>query len=97
LGTKCVLDPNAFDTEEAQLFEAGTKAIEQEMERTENFNIGAMLIVKKSKKTRTEKFVSAYVCLNNAAQYSLAEDLRKNYKKQTGNDLAVDGGEMSEW
>jgi hypothetical protein len=41
--------------------------------------------------------VNAYLCLNNAAQYSLAQDLRKNYKAQTGNDLAVDDMGMSEW
>jgi hypothetical protein len=91
------LDTNAFDTEEVQIIEAGTRAIEQEMEKTDNFNIGAMLVIRKSKKAKTEKFVNAYLCLNNAAQYSLAEDLRKNYKAQTGNDLAVDDMGMSEW
>lgn len=86
------LDINAFDTENAQLFEAGTRAIEQEMKKTDNFNIGALLLVKKNKKSKTEKLVNAYVCLNNAAQYELAEDLRKNFKAQTGQDLAIDAG-----
>jgi hypothetical protein len=86
------LDSDAFDTENVQIIEAGTRAIEQEMKKTENFNIGALLIVKKGKKVKGEKLVNAYICLNNAAQYELAEDLRKNFKEQTGQDLAIDAG-----
>lgn len=86
------LDSDAFDTENVQIIEAGTRAIEQEMKKTENFNIGALLIVKKGKKVKGEKLVNAYICLNNAAQYELAEDLRKNFKAQTGQDLAIDAG-----
>jgi hypothetical protein len=91
-GQNVTLDTDAFDTENAQVLEAGTRAIEQEMKKTDDFNIGALLIVKKGKKAKGEKLVNAYICLNNAAQYSLAEDLRKNFKAQTGQDLAIDAG-----
>lgn len=91
-GQNVSLNTDAFDTEESQVLEAGTRAIEQEMKKSDNFNIGAMLIVKKGKRVKGEKFVNAYVCLNNAAQYALAEDLRKNFKAQTGQDLAIDAG-----
>lgn len=84
------VDPNAFDTLNAQIFEAATKAVEQELKTPDNFNIGALLIVKKSKKAKAEHLVNAYICLNNAAQYSLAEDLRKNFKERTGQDIAAD-------
>lgn len=84
------VNPDAFDTLPAQLFEAATKAIEQELKTPDTFNIGALLIVKKSKKSKVENLVNSYICLNNAAQYSVAEDLRKNFKEKTGQDLAAD-------
>jgi len=34
--------------------------------------------------------INAYLCLVNVGQYQLAEDLRANFKKETGNDLAED-------
>jgi hypothetical protein len=34
--------------------------------------------------------VNSYICLNNIGQQILAEDLRKNFKNQTGQDLAKD-------
>lgn len=89
------IDPAAFDTPDAQIFEAGTVAIEQELKTPDTFNVGALLIVKKSKKARTERLVNSYICLNNAAQYSIAEDLRKNFKAQTGQDIAKDDSGIS--
>lgn len=81
------LDPDAFDTEQARIFEAGTKAIEKQIEVADVFNVGAVVIVRKGRK---EVLVNAYICLNNAAQYKIAEELRANFKKQTGQDLSVD-------
>lgn len=90
------VDPEIFDTENSQIFEAAAQAIEKEMKSPDNFNIGALLIVKKSKKSQKEKLVNAYIALNNAAQYTVAEDLRKNFLKQTGQDLAKDEGGIAE-
>jgi hypothetical protein len=90
------IDTDIFDTESSQLFEACARAIEQEMKKPTTFNIGALLIVKKTKNSRKEKLVSAYISLNNAAQYSLAEDLRKNFLKESGQDLAKDDSGISE-
>lgn len=85
------VDADIFDDESSQIFEAATKAIEKEIKKSDtNFNIGPLLIVKKSKKAKKEKLVSAYICLNNAALYNVAEDLRKNFKAQTGQDIALD-------
>lgn len=90
------LDVDVFDTLPSQLFEAGARAIEQEIKKSDNFNLGALLIIKKSKKAKSEILVNAYICLVNAAQYKLAEDLRANYKKEHGADLAVDEQGFSE-
>lgn len=90
------LDSEVFDTLPSQLFEAGTRAIEKQMSKTDKFNIGAVLIAKKGKKAKLEMLVNAYVCLINAAKYDLAEDLRRNFKKETGQDLATDEAGFSE-
>ena len=84
------LDAEIFETEQEQLFEAATRAIEKEMKSPDTFNIGALLIVRKGKSTKNDKLVNSYICLNNAGLYHLAEDLRKNFKKQTGQDIATD-------
>jgi hypothetical protein len=84
------IDTTIFDTPSAQLFEAASQAVEKEIIESENFNLGAILIVKKNKKTTKEFLVNAYICLNNIAKYDLAESLRKNYKAETGQDLATD-------
>ena len=88
------LDPNVFDDERSQLFEAASLAIEKQMkiplEDDEEFLLGALLIVRKSKTAKKEALVSAYLCLVNVGQYQMAEQLRANFKKETGDDLASD-------
>jgi hypothetical protein len=84
------LDTEIFETEEEQIFEAASRAIEKEITTSENFNLGAIIIVKKSKKAQKEILVNSYICLNNVGHQRLAEDLRKNFMKQTGQDLAKD-------
>jgi len=87
---KVDIDTEVFDTFEAQLFEAGSQAVEKEMGESDNFDLGAILIIKKNKKSAKELLVNAYICLNNVGKFQLAETLRKNFKEQTGQDLAVD-------
>lgn len=84
------IDTEVFDTPASQLFEAASQAIEKEIIESDNFNLGAILIVRKSKKQEKEMLVNAYICLNNVGKYELAENLRKNFKAETGQDLAVD-------
>lgn len=84
------LDPEIFDDERSQLFEAASVAVETQLKNSDDVNIGAMIIVKKSKAAKKEAFVNAYLCLVNVGYYKLAEDLRANFKKETGNDLAAD-------
>lgn len=84
------LDPELFDDERAQLFEAASLAVEKELKDSDDVNIGALIIVKKSKSAKKEALVNAYLCLVNVGYYKLAEDLRANFKKETGNDLAED-------
>lgn len=84
------LDTEIFETEEEQIFEAASRAIEKEMSTSENFNLGPIIIVKKSKKAQKEILVNSYICLNNVGQQRLAEDLRKNFMKSTGQDLSKD-------
>jgi len=84
------LDTSLFDDERAQLFEAATLGIEKQMKNTETLNLGAIILVKKSKAAKKEAMVNAYICLVNAGQYVLAENLRENFKKQSGQDLALD-------
>ena len=83
------LDTEIFESEAEQLFEAATRGIEDQLKEKEELNVGAIIIVKKGKSTR-EALVNSYICLNNAGQHQLAEKLRENFKKQSGQDLAVD-------
>lgn len=87
--TTVELDSNIFESEPEQLFEAGTRAVEYVMSEKEETNIGAILLIKKNKSVK-EAMVNSYICLNNAGQYKLAEELRTNFKKQSGQDLALD-------
>ena len=89
-GHNVSLDPTLFDDERSQLFEAATLAIEKQMKEGEELNLGALLLVRKSKNAKKEAMVNAYLCLVNVGQYQLAEELRANFKKETGNDLAAD-------
>jgi hypothetical protein len=84
------INTEVFDTLPAQLFEAASQAIEQEISGSNNFNLGAIVIVKKGKGSAKEFLVNAYICLNNASKYQLAENLRKSFKEQSGQDLAID-------
>lgn len=85
------LDAEIFVTEAEQLFEAGTRGIENQLKEKSDsdINIGAIIIVRKLKSSR-EALVNSYICLNNAAQHKLAEKLRENFKTQSGQDLALD-------
>lgn len=83
------IDTEIFNSEKDQLFEAGTRGIESQLKEVKELNIGAILIVKKLKSSR-EALVNTYICLNNAAQYKLAEKLRESFKSQSGQDLALD-------
>ncbi len=87
--TDIELDTQIFETDGEQLFEAGTRAIEFVLKEKNNINMGAILLIKKNK-SRKEAMVNTYICLNNAGQYKLAEELRKNFKNQSGQDLALD-------
>lgn len=87
--TEIELDTEIFEAEGEQLFEAGTKALEKLIAENDQLNIGTILLIKKHRSTK-EAMVNAYICLNNAAQYKLAETLRENFKKQSGQDLALD-------
>jgi len=84
------LDPTIFDDERSQLFEAATLAIEKQMKKDDDLNLGACILVRKSKAAKKEAMVNAYLCLVNVGQYQLAEDLRKNFKESTKQDLADD-------
>lgn len=88
--TNVYVDGEIHDDERSQLLEAGTLAIENRISEEENLQLGAVLIVKKSKKSSKEALVNAYICLVNAGQYKIAENLRDTFKKETGNDLATD-------
>jgi len=84
------LDPTIFDDERSQLFEAATLAIEKQMKKDDDLNLGACILVRKSKASKKEAMVNAYLCLVNVGQYKLAEDLRNNFKESTKQDLADD-------
>ena len=88
-GHSVSLDPELFDDERSQLIEAASLAVERQM-KEDDMNLGAIIIVKKSKAAKKEALVNAYLCLVNVGQYKLAEDLRANFKKETGKDLAED-------
>lgn len=78
--------------------EGGTLGAEKKtltIQDTEVFNLGAILLVKKSKTAKKEAMVNAYICLINAGQYKLAEMLRVDFKKASGQDLAQDTNGVS--
>lgn len=83
------IDPEIFDDERAQLIEAASLGVQKQM-KEDDFNLGAIVIVKKSKSSKKEALVNAYLCLVNLGQYDLAENLRKNFKQSSGQDLAED-------
>ena len=83
------IDPTMFEDERSQLFEAATKGLEQQMKVGAHLNVGAIILVRKAR-TKKEAMVNAYICLSNIGQYELAESLRLNFKKKTGQDLAAD-------
>lgn len=89
-GHNVSLDPELFDDERSQMFEAATLAIEKQMRESEELNLGAILLVKRSKTAKKEAMVNAFLCLVNIGQYVLAENLRENFKKSSGQDLAED-------
>lgn len=84
------IDHEIFETESEQLFEAATRALEMQITSTKTFNVGAVILVRKSKTAKKEAMVNAYICLCNMGNYKLAESLRTNFKKETGQDLAAD-------
>jgi hypothetical protein len=88
--TEVMVDTVIHDDERSQLIEAATLAIEQKIDREEDLQLGAVILVRKTKKSSKEAMVNAYICLVNAAQYKMAENLRKNFKKESGTDLATD-------
>ena len=88
--TEIMVDTVIHEDERSQLIEAATLAIEQKIDREEDLQLGAVILVKKTKKSSKEAMVNAYICLVNAAQYKMAENLRKNFKKESGTDLATD-------
>lgn len=92
--TNVVVDGEVFDDERSQLLEAGTLAIEKRILEEKgdegDLQLSAVLTVKKSKKSTKEALVNSYICLINAGQYKIAENLRDTFKKETGNDLASD-------
>ena len=88
--TDVELDAEIFETEKEQIFEAATRALEIRMADNEELSIGAIILVKKQRSPK-EAMVNAYICLNNAGKYKLAEELRENFKKSSGGqDLALD-------
>ncbi len=84
------VDPELLESERDRLIEAATLGIEKQIEKAESLNIGAILLVKRSKTSKKEAMVNAYLCLVNAGHYKLAETLREDFKKNSGQDLAQD-------
>jgi hypothetical protein len=89
-GHTVFLNPELFDDERAQMFEAATLAIEKQMKESDELNLGPILLVRKSKSAKKEAMVNAFLCLVNIGQYVLAENLRENFKKSSGQDLSQD-------
>ena len=90
-GHTVFLNPELFDDERAQIFEAATLAIEKQMKESDELNLGPILLVRKSKSATKEAMVNAFfLCLVNIGQYVLAENLRENFKKSSGQDLSED-------
>jgi hypothetical protein len=73
------IDPELFDNERAQIMEAASSGVEKQIDS-----------VKKNKTSKKEALVNAYLCLVNIGKYKMAEDLRANFKKSSGQDLAED-------
>lgn len=84
------IDHAIFETESEQLFEAATRALEIQIASAKTFNVGAVILVRKSKTAKKEAMVNGYICLCNMGNYKLAESLRANFNKETGQDLATD-------
>jgi hypothetical protein len=72
------------------MFEAATLAVEKQMKESDELNLGPILLVRKSKAAKKEAMVNAFLCLVNIGQYVLAENLRENFKKSSGQDLSQD-------
>lgn len=85
-----LVDSELHDDERSQLIEAGTLALEAKIKEDEALSVGAVLSINKKGKKSKEALVNAYLCLINASQHKIAESLRQNFKKETGNDLAMD-------
>ena len=85
-----LVDPKILSTERDRLIEAGTLAIEKQLKTAKSIKLGVVLIVKRSKSAKKEALVSTYICLINVGQYKTAENLRADYKKSSGDDLADD-------
>lgn len=85
------VNPEIFDDERSQLFEAASLGVEKQLKEAQVLNLGAIILVKKSKTAKKEAMVNAYLCLVNVGQYALAENLRASFKQQSGGqDLATD-------
>lgn len=89
------LDPELLETERDRLIEAATLAIEKQIKESEELNLGAILLVRRSKAAKKEAMVNSYLCLVNAGHYKLAENLRLDFKKSSGQDLAEDANGFS--
>lgn len=90
---KVSLNPELFDDERSQMFEAATLGIETQMrtlKESEELNLGPIVLVRKGKNSKKEAFVNVYLCLVNTGQYKLAEEFRTTYKTSSGQDLAED-------
>lgn len=84
------IDSELLETERDRLIEAATLAVEKQIKETESLNLGAILLVRRSKTAKKEAMVNSYLCLVNAGHYKLAENLRVDFKKSSGQDLAQD-------
>jgi len=84
------IDTSLFDDDRSQLLEAGTMALEKQLKISEDMNLGAIILIRKGRKNAKEAMVNSYICLNNAGQYKIAENLRVTFKDATGQDLSVD-------
>lgn len=84
------IDPELLETERDRLIEAATLGIEKQIKETDALDLGAILLVRRGKTSKKEAMVNAYICLINAGHYKLAENLREDFKKSSGQDLAQD-------
>ena len=58
------IDPELFDNERAQIMEAASSGVEKQIDSDE-FNLGAIVMVKKNKSSKKEALVNASLCLVN--------------------------------